>query len=294
MITIRIRPQFGSSGRIAGIFYWRYYRNGIHRHRRPGCAGHDHSVCLRNPRKQQAHRERGAAYQASRYGFGVRVAYERQAKPGELGKEDLSKVLDYLERRKVQLTEALKKIEESGGNQICTTDPECRVMKSRDGLRPSFNVQTAVESENHLIVHYDVTDECVDWNLLKAGIDASKEALDVENIEGIADRGYSNSDEILDCLLAGDTPTTHPNKGEKNRIFRFNKITDEITEEMKKSTDPEVLKKCIAAGVLPDVLHREDIELETFKRRETGTSVYMKTPGSSTSLRWWKRETRPT
>ena len=140
---------------------------------------------------------------------------------------------------------------------------------------PSFNVQTAVESENHLIVHYDVTDECVDWNLLKAGIDASKDALDVENIEGIADRGYSNSDEILDCLLAGDTPTTHPNKGEKNRIFRFNKITDEITEEMKKSTDPEVLKKCISAGVLPDVLQREDIELETFKRRETGTSVYI-------------------
>ena len=113
------------------------------------------------------------------------VRDKEEAKPGELGKEDLSKVLDYLERRKEQLTDALKKIEESGGNQICTTDPECRVMKSRDGLRPSFNVQTAVESENHLIVHYDVTDECVDWNLLKAGIDASKDALGVENIEGI-------------------------------------------------------------------------------------------------------------
>ena len=86
------------------------------------------------------------------------VRDKEEAKPGELGKEDLSKVLDYLERRKEQLTDALKKIEECGGNQICTTDPECRVMKSRDGLRPSFNVQTAVESENHLIVHYDVTD----------------------------------------------------------------------------------------------------------------------------------------
>lgn len=200
---------------------------------------------------------------------------KEEAKPGELEKEDLTKVLDYLERRKGQLTDALKKIEESGGNQICTTDPECRVMKSRDGLRPSFNVQTAVESENHLIVHYDVTDECVDWNLLKAGIDASKEALGVENIEGIADRGYSNSDEILGCLLAGDTPTTHPNKGEKSRIFRFNKSNDTITEEMRKSRDPEVLKRCIAAGVLPDVLQREDIEMETFKRRETGTSVYV-------------------
>lgn len=129
---------------------------------------------------------------------------KEEAKPGELWKEELKKVLDYLERRKEQLTNALKKIEESGGNQICTTDPECRVMKTRDGIRPSYNVQTAVEVDNHIIVHYDVTDECVDWNLLKAGIDASKEALGVKNIEGIADRGYSNSEEVLDQWDAGE------------------------------------------------------------------------------------------
>lgn len=200
---------------------------------------------------------------------------KEEAKPGELGKEELKKVLDYLERRKAQLTNALKKIEESGGNQICTTDPECRVMKTRDGIRPSYNVQTAVEADNHIIVHYDVTDECVDWNLLKAGIDASKEALGVKNIEGIADRGYSNSEEVLACLLAGDTPTTHPNKGEKSRVFRFCKTTEEITNEMRQSTDPCILKKCIAAGVLPEVLKRNDVEMETYKRRETGTSVYI-------------------
>lgn len=94
-------------------------------------------------------------------------------------------------------------------------------MKSRDGIRPNYNVQTAVEAKNHLIIHYDVTDECVDWNLLKPGIDASKEVLGVEHLEGVADRGYSNSEQILECLLGGDTPTKHPNKGEKCRIFRF-------------------------------------------------------------------------
>ena len=96
-------------------------------------------------------------------------------------------------------------------------------MKSRDGIRPCFNVQTAVESANHLIVYYDVTSECTDWHLLEAGINGSKAALEVESLEGIADRGYSNEDEILNCLLNGDTPTTHPNKGEKCRVFRFQK-----------------------------------------------------------------------
>lgn len=198
-----------------------------------------------------------------------------ELKPGELGKDEIKNVLGYLERRKGQLSDALKRIEETGGNQICTTDSECRLMKTRDGIRPSFNVQTAVEPDNHLIVHYDVTNECTDWNLLKAGIDASKKALGVDSIEGIADRGYSNTEQILDCLLAGDTPTTHPNKGEKSRMFRFKKNDIEVTEEMLASDDLGIMKQCISAGVLPNVLKRENIEIETFKRRETGSSVYL-------------------
>lgn len=194
---------------------------------------------------------------------------------GELGKDEIKNVLGYLERRKGQLSDALKRIEETGGNQICTTDSECRLMKTRDDIRPSFNVQTAVEPDNHLIVHYDVTNECTDWNLLKAGIDASKKALGVDSIEGIADRGYSNTEQILDCLLAGDTPTTHPNKGEKSRMFRFKKNDIEVTEEMLASDDLGIMKQCISAGVLPNVLKRENIEIETFKRRETGSSVYL-------------------
>lgn len=128
-------------------------------------------------------------------------------------KEDIAEVLDYLERCKAQLTEAMEQMAGSGENHICTTDPESRLMKTRDDIRPSFNVQTAVEPENHLIVYYDVTSECTDWHLLGNGINASKAALGMENLEGIADRGYSNDEKILQYLLNGDTPTTHPNMG---------------------------------------------------------------------------------
>lgn len=200
---------------------------------------------------------------------------DAEAKPGALTKEDISGVLDYLERRKKQLTEALEQMESDGVNHICTTDPECRLMKTQDGVRPSFNVQTAVESQNHLIVHYDVTSECVDWNLLEDGISGAKEALGVENLEGIADRGYGSDEGILRCLLNGDTPTTHPNKGEKCRTFRFEKEDAEITDEMRLSDDHDTLLACVKAGVLPDVLQRDDVEMEICKRREKGTSLYL-------------------
>lgn len=198
-----------------------------------------------------------------------------ESRPGALTKEDIAGVLDYLKRRKTRLTEALEQMADSGENHICTTDPESRLMKTRDGIRPSFNVQTAVESENHLIVHYDVTSECTDWHLLGDGINASKAALGVENLEGIADRGYSNDEEILQCLLNGDTPTTHPNKGEKSRMFRFQKTDTEVTGEMLSSKDKDTLLECISAGVLPEILQRGDVELEVVKRREQGSSLYL-------------------
>ncbi|MBO6178822.1 MAG: transposase [Selenomonadaceae bacterium] len=82
-----------------------------------------------------------------------------EGKPGELSKEDIANVLEYLSRRKEQLFRAKEQMEKTGETHICTTDPECRLMKTRDGIRPSFNVQTAVESKNHIIVHYDVTND---------------------------------------------------------------------------------------------------------------------------------------
>jgi transposase len=123
-------------------------------------------------------------------------------------------------------------------------------MKTRDGCKPSYNVQTAVEADNHIIVHYDVSDECADWNQLEAGINHSKEILGVETLEGIADKGYSNDKKILECLLNGDTPTIYPNKGQNYRIFRFEKTNETITPEMLSSKDHAVLKKCISGQAL--------------------------------------------
>ena len=211
----------------------------------------------------------------SRYMKELDEADAAESRPGALTKEDIAGVLDYLERRKARLTEALEQMAGSGENHICTTDSESRLMKTRDGIRPSFNVQTAVEPKNHLIVHYDVTSECTDWHLLGDGINASKAALGVENLEGIADRGYSNDEEILQCLLNGDTPTTHPNKGEKSRMFRFRKTDTEVTGEMLFSKDKDTILQCISAGELPEILHRGDVELEVVKRREQGSSLYL-------------------
>lgn len=206
----------------------------------------------------------------SKYMAELDDADKSERNPGELTVKDIGEVLEYLGKRKLQLENALREIAESGQNHICTTDPECRLMKTRDGCKPSFNVQTAVEPDNHIIVHFNVTSECADWGLLEEGIDGAKDVLGVETLEGIADKGYCSDDVILECLLNGDTPTIYPNKDQNCRTFKFIKTDDEITAEMLTSKDHETLLKCVAAGVLPDVLKRDDITLEIVKVPATG------------------------
>jgi len=198
-----------------------------------------------------------------------------EKRPEALTANEIRDVLEYLNKRKRQLTDALSQLEDNNTNQLCVTDPECRLMKTRDGYKPSYNVQTAVEAENHIIVHYEVTNECVDWNLLEEGINGAKEALDVETLEGVADKGYACDEKILDCLLNGDTPTTYPNKGQDCRAFRFQKTDDEVTGEMLSSKDHATLKKCLAAGQLPDVLRRGDVTMEITRKREDGAYQFL-------------------
>ena len=58
------------------------------------------------------------------------------------------------------------------------------------------------------------------------------------------------------------------------RTFKFAKTDDEISPEMLAAKDHETLIKCVAAGVLPDVLKRDDITLEVVR---TPTAQYLNT-----------------
>ncbi|MGJ4849400.1 hypothetical protein ACH6CV_04020 [Bacillota bacterium Meth-B3] len=52
-----------------------------------------------------------------------------------------------------------------GETQILETDPECRTLHPKDGLRPVYNVQTAVDGGSHLIAEFLVTPANTDQNL---------------------------------------------------------------------------------------------------------------------------------
>ena len=68
-------------------------------------------------------------------------------------------------------------------------------------------MQTAVDTENHLIVAHEVTNVGHDRSQLANMAEQAKAALQADKLEAVADRGYFEGKEILACEKAGVTVT---------------------------------------------------------------------------------------
>ena len=93
----------------------------------------------------------------------------------------------------------------SGETQISLTDPDARAMtsQSHSAYTVGYNVQSAVDTEHHLIVAHEVTNVGIDKGHLGSMAGKAREALGADTIEVFADRGYFKSEEIAASEDAG-------------------------------------------------------------------------------------------
>jgi transposase len=93
--------------------------------------------------------------------------------------------------------------------QISLTDPDARSMATsgRGSGVVGYNVQVAVDTENHLIVMHEVTNVGSDRSQLARVAKETKAVLRTDTLEAVADRGYFNGEEIVACAQAGITLT---------------------------------------------------------------------------------------
>ena len=117
--------------------------------------------------------------------------------------------LEKLKSEMAKLAAIEKQVLASPDKQVSFTDPDSRSMATsgRGSGVVGYNVQTAVDTENHLIVAHEVTNVGSDRSQLANTAQAAKEVLKVENLEAVADRGYFNGEEIKACEDAGVTVT---------------------------------------------------------------------------------------
>lgn len=120
--------------------------------------------------------------------------------------EEIKAVLEKLEQRKVKFEELLSRVEIEG--EVSTVDPDSRLMSSGGDARPldvCYNVQTIVDDKHNLIVELDVSTTSSDRGQLQNMSEKAKDALEVETIINLADKGYYDGEDIVACEENGVT-----------------------------------------------------------------------------------------
>jgi transposase len=114
-------------------------------------------------------------------------------------KEKIASLKDAL----AQLEVVEAELNETEDKQVSLTDPEARSLRTRGTGIVGYNVQTAVEPDNHLIVAHAVTNQFNDHRQLSPMAIAAKQAMGVDELDAVADRGYFKGEEVLACDEAG-------------------------------------------------------------------------------------------
>jgi transposase len=99
----------------------------------------------------------------------------------------------------------LGEMERTGAEQISLTDPDARAMARMTKVGVGYNIQLAVDVKHKLIAEQAVSNQVLDLGLLAETATAAMEALGVDRIEAVADRGYFKIEDIEACEKAGIT-----------------------------------------------------------------------------------------
>ena len=113
--------------------------------------------------------------------------------------ERLQQKIVKLKAQMKQLSEIKEKLNDAPDNQISLTDPDARSMRTRGSGMVGYNVQTAVDTQHHLIVDHEVSTNGNDRDQLFNMASKARSAMGVDQLTAIADRGYYKNTEILAC-----------------------------------------------------------------------------------------------
>lgn len=130
-------------------------------------------------------------------------AQSMAASDGAEGAKRLRGKLAAMEQKRAQCLALLAAMESSPTGQVSLTDPDSRSLDKGSQRTVGYNAQIAVDAANHLIVAEEVTQEPNDTQLLASMAIAAKEALGVEQIKAVADRGYYSHEQMRLCAEQG-------------------------------------------------------------------------------------------
>jgi transposase len=132
---------------------------------------------------------------------------QEQADFTEAKIQRLQEKIAMLKQQMAKLDTIETELQKTPDKQISLTDPDARSMATsgRGSGMVGYNVQTAVDTKNHLIVAHEVTNVGHDRSQLANMAEQAKVAMGASDLNVVADRGYFSGEEIRKCDEAGIT-----------------------------------------------------------------------------------------
>ena len=118
---------------------------------------------------------------------------------------ELKQKIAQLQERRADYQELSRALEEGGATQVSLTDPDSRAMSMGQGSIIGYNVQAAVDEKHKLVLDTEITNTTSDLNALGTMAIKTQEALEKNDVNVVADKGYYNGKEVLACDSIGVT-----------------------------------------------------------------------------------------
>lgn len=179
---------------------------------------------------QQRHREQQA--QIARYLNQLDEQDSRQ--PADCANtKRIRAALDAVRAQAQRTQTELEQLQSHQRSTLIQTEPQAQVMKSLHNA-PGYNLQTAVDTESHLVVHQEVNSKANDSTQLQPVAQAAAKVLS-SPCKVVADAGYANGEQLAELEQQGIIAYVAPNRavnnqGEGNLLDRAAFIYSEDTD----------------------------------------------------------------
>ena len=118
--------------------------------------------------------------------------------------------------RKANYEALQEQITATGKDQISTTDPDAQSVVLQRGITVvGYNIQGAVDAKHKLVTHFD-TGSVNDTNALAAVAIETKNILQVNEMDVLADKGYHTGEQIHQCEQNNITTYVSPKEPASN------------------------------------------------------------------------------
>ena len=138
-------------------------------------------------------------------------------------KKSIESKLEVQQQRQQGYEQLQAELSQSGQTQVSTVDKDARsLIHRRNNVEVGYSIQSATDASHCLIAYYEVTNT-TDRQALSPVTLSTQAALDLDDFDALADKGYYNASEIARCEQADISTYVAPTKSTSSSAKGFKK-----------------------------------------------------------------------